>query len=152
MGTTLGYKSPILDLTVKEAKDKFCLVDFITIAIKREGVTQTIIPRGDTPYKLKDQVYFSVPSYSINKLHPIIGKEHVDIKNVMILGGSSIGKKTARNLCKADFKVKLIERQWAEKDRDILGFTTEYWTVEYPDGQELFRFFKTLNKEVSNES
>ena len=51
-----------------------------------------------------------------------------------------------------DAKVKLIERQWAEKDRDILGFTTEYWTVEYPDGQELFRFFKTLNKEVSNES
>ncbi|WP_299673829.1 Trk system potassium transporter TrkA [uncultured Tenacibaculum sp.] len=110
MGTTLGYKSPIVNLSVKEAKDKFNMVDFITIAIKREGIAQTIIPRGDTEYKMNDQVYFSVPNYSIEKLYPIIGKEHLDIKNVMILGGSSIGKKTARNLCKDNFKVKLVEK------------------------------------------
>ena len=110
MGTTLGYKSPIVNLSVKEAKDKFNMVDFITIAIKREGIAQTIIPRGDTEYKMNDQVYFSVPNYSIEKLYPIIGIEHLDIKNVMILGGSSIGKKTARNLCKDNFKVKLIEK------------------------------------------
>ncbi|CAM1341967.1 Trk system potassium transport protein TrkA [Tenacibaculum amylolyticum] len=111
MGTTLGYKSPILDLTVKEAKEKFNMVDFITIAIKREGMAQTIIPRGDTRYKMNDQVYFSVPNYSVEKLYPICGKEHIEIKNVMILGGSSIGKKTARNLCKENFKVKLIEKR-----------------------------------------
>ncbi|QXP72498.1 Trk system potassium transporter TrkA [Tenacibaculum sp. HL-MS23] len=111
MGTALGYKSKILDLTVREAKEKFSLVDFITIAIKREGIAQTIIPRGDTTYKMNDQVYFSVPNYSISKLYPIIGKEHVNIKNVMILGGSSIGRKTARSLCKDNFKVKLIERK-----------------------------------------
>ena len=99
MGTILTYKSPILDLTVKEAKDKFLNVDFITIAIKREGVAQTIIPRGDTVFKIKDQVYFSVTKDSINKLHTIIGSEQLNIKNVMILGGSSIGFKTARNLC-----------------------------------------------------
>lgn len=111
MGTTLGYKSPILDLTVKEAKEKFNMVDFITIAIKREGMAQTIIPRGDTRYKMNDQVYFSVPNYSVEKLYPICGKEHIEIKNVMILGGSSIGKKTARNLCIENFKVKLIEKR-----------------------------------------
>ncbi|CAA0144073.1 NAD-binding component of TrK potassium transporter [Tenacibaculum maritimum] len=110
MGTSLSYKSPIVNLTVKEAKDKFSNVDFITIAIKREGIAQTIIPRGDTEYKIKDQVYFSVPNYSIDKLSPIIGKKQIDIKNVMILGGSSIGKKTARNLCKENFKVKLFEK------------------------------------------
>ena len=113
MGTSLTYKSPIVDLTVKEAKEKFFNVDFITIAIKREGVSQTIIPRGDTTYQLNDQVYFSVPNYSIEKLYPIIGREQLNIKNVMILGGSSIGEKTARNLCEDNFKVKLVE-----KDRD----------------------------------
>jgi trk system potassium uptake protein TrkA len=118
MGTSLSYKSPILDLTVKEAKDKFPLVDFITIAIKREGVSQTIIPRGDTVYNIKDQVYFSVPKKSINKLYPIIGQEQLHIKNVMILGGSSIGFKTARNLCKENFNVKLIEKD-REKALDI---------------------------------
>ena len=110
VGTSLSYKSPIVDLTVKEAKEKFSNVDFITIALKRDGIAQTIIPRGDTCYKMNDQVYFSVPSYSIDKLYPIIGKEYTEIKNVMILGGSSIGEKTARNLCKDNFKVKLIER------------------------------------------
>ena len=110
MGTTLGYKSPILDLTVKEAKEKFSNVDFITIAIKREGIAQTIIPRGDTTYKVNDQVYFSVPNYSIEKLYPIIGKEHIHINNVMILGGGRVGEKTARNLCKDNFRVKLIEQ------------------------------------------
>ena len=111
MGTTLDYKSPLLNMTVKEARDTFSNVDFITIAIKRESVSQTIIPRGDTEYKLNDQVYFSVPHYSIDSLYPIVGKEHLNIKNVMILGGSSIGSKTARNLCNENFKVKLIEKQ-----------------------------------------
>ncbi|MFY0629992.1 MAG: Trk system potassium transporter TrkA [Flavobacteriaceae bacterium] len=110
MGTTLGYKSQLLDMTVKEAKETFTNVDFITIAIKREGISQTIIPRGDTTYKLNDQVYFSVPHYSLDSIYPIVGKEHLNIKNVMILGGSSIGSKTARNLCKENFKVKLIEK------------------------------------------
>jgi len=111
MGTTLGYKSPILDLTVKEAKEKFSNVDFITIAIKREGNAQTIIPRGDSVYKMNDQVYFSVPNYSVEELYPIVGKEHIDIKNVMILGGGSVGEKTARNLCEDNFNAKLIERK-----------------------------------------
>lgn len=135
MGTTLGYKSPIVNLTVKEAKEKFCTVDFITIAIKREGIAQTIIPRGDTEYKLNDQVYFSVPNYSIEKLYPIIGKEHITIKNVMILGGSSIGQKTARNLCKDNFKVKLVE-----KDRERASTIAEeqrHTLVINGDGRDL---------------
>ena len=117
MGTSLTYKSPLVDLTVKEAKEKFSTLDFITIAIKREGIAQTIIPRGDTTYHIKDQVYFSVPNYSMDKLNPIVGKEHINIKNVMILGGSSIGKKTSRNLCKENFKVKLIEK---DREKAIL--------------------------------
>lgn len=110
MGTSLSYKSPLLDLTVKEAKQKFTNIDFTTIAIKRDNITQTIIPRGDTTYQLNDQVYFSVPNYSMKDLYPIIGKKQFNIKNVIILGGSSIGEKTARNLCKDNFKVKLIEK------------------------------------------
>lgn len=135
IGTTLGYKSSILNLTVKEAKEKFSFVDFITIAIKRENIAQTLIPRGNTIYKLNDQVYFSVPSYSINKLYPIIGKEHINIKNVMILGGSRVGRKTAIKLCQNNFKVKLIEKnkdkalQLAEELRNTL--------VVYGDGRDL---------------
>ena len=109
MGTLLTHNSPIIDLTVKEASHSFPSIDFTTIAIKRQGVSQTIIPRGDTRYELEDQVYFCVPNYSMKDLYPILGKKQFNIKNVMILGGSSIGQKTARNLCKNNFKVKLIE-------------------------------------------
>ena len=118
MGTTLEYKSPILDLTVREAKEKFSMVDFITIAIKREGISQTIIPRGDTVYNINDQVYFSVPKRSIQQLNQITGHKQITIKNVMILGGSSIGFKTARNLCKENFNIKIIEED-KEKALDI---------------------------------
>lgn len=126
MGTTLNYKSPILDLTVQEAKNKFSNVDFIIIAIKREGIAQTIIPRGDTRFEINDQVYFSVPKRSIETLYEVVGKKHVQIKNVMILGGGSLGYKTARNLCKDNFRVTLIEKdkekshQLAEELRDTL--------------------------------
>ena len=91
MGTTLDYKSPLLNTTVKGSRDTFSSVDFIIIAIKREGVSQTIIPRGDTEFKLNDQVYFSVPHYSVDKLYPIVGKEHLKIKNVRTIGHTQIG-------------------------------------------------------------
>jgi len=110
MGTTLGYKSPLIDLSVTEARKKFSNIDFIAIAIKREGIAQTIIPRGDTVFKQNDQVYFSVPNYCLEDIYTLIGNPYLEIKKVMILGGSSIGAKTARNLCKEKFRVKLIEK------------------------------------------
>jgi trk system potassium uptake protein TrkA len=53
----------------------------------------------------------------------------------MILGGSSIGEKTARNLCKDNFKVKLIEkkRSKAEALAEALGNTL----VINGDGRDL---------------
>jgi trk system potassium uptake protein TrkA len=135
MGTTLSYKSPLVNLTVKQAKKKFANVDFITIAIKRENVSQTIIPRGDTTYQLDDQVYFSVPNYSMKDLYPIIGEKQFNIKNVIILGGSSIGEKTARNLCEDNFKVKLIEKN---KERaETLAETLTNTLVINGDGRDL---------------
>lgn len=159
MGITLGYKSPLLDMTVKEARETFTNVDFITIAIKRDGVSQTIIPRGDTEYRLNDQVYFSVPHYSTEDLYPIVGKEHLMIKNVMILGGSSIGSKTARNLCKENFKVKLIEIQreksqyLAERLSDTLlinGDGTDIELLEEENIREMDAFVAVTGNSETN--
>ncbi|QTE23991.1 Trk system potassium transporter TrkA [Polaribacter cellanae] len=135
MGTSLTYKSPLVDLSVKEAKQKFSNIDFITIAIKRENVAQTIIPRGDTKYQINDQVYFSVPNYSMKDLYPIIGKKQFNIKNVIILGGSSIGEKTARNLCKDNFNVKLIEKN--REKAEILAEDLSNALIINGDGTDL---------------
>jgi len=135
MGTPLTYKSQIINLTVKEAKQKFANTDYVTIAIKRPGESQTIIPRGDTRYQIDDQVYFCVPNYSLKALYPIIGKTQINIKNVMILGGSSIGKKTARNLCQSNFNVKLIEKN--KEKAALLAEELSHTLVINGDGRDL---------------
>ena len=72
VGSTLNQGSPILNLNVQQAKNKFSDIDFITIAVKRVDESQTVIPRGDTLFKLGDEVYFSCPKESIPKLHILI--------------------------------------------------------------------------------
>jgi trk system potassium uptake protein TrkA len=109
LGSTLEYNSPLINLTVQEAREKFSDVDFITIAIKPENSNETIIPRGKTKYHAYDQIYFSAPKESIKGLYKLMGKTPFGVKDVMILGGSKIGIKAARNLCQSNFKIKLIE-------------------------------------------
>ena len=72
LGSTLEYNSPLINLTVGEAREKFTDVDFITIAIKPENSSETIIPRGNTVYNANDQIYFSTPKESIKKLHKLM--------------------------------------------------------------------------------
>ncbi len=109
LGSVLEYNSPLIGLTVQEAREKFSNVDFITIAIKPENSDITIIPRGNTVYNINDQIYFSTPKESIESLYELMGKKKFGVKNVMILGGGKIGVKTARNLCGDSFNIKLIE-------------------------------------------
>ena len=59
LGSTLEYNSPLINLTVQEARERFSDVEFITIAIKPENSDETIIPRGNTVYNANDQIYFS---------------------------------------------------------------------------------------------
>ena len=109
LGSTLDYGSPLIGLTVKQAREKFNDIDFITIAIKPENSNKTIIPRGNTVYGSDDQIYFSTPKESIKQLYKLMGKTQFGVKNVMILGGGKIGVKAARNLCDSKFNIKLLE-------------------------------------------
>ncbi len=111
LGSTLEYNSPLINLTVKEARERFSDVEFITIAIKPEKSDKTIIPRGHTVYNANDQIYFSTPKSSITKLYKLMGKTQFGVKDVMILGAGKIGVKAARNLCDSNFNIKIIEMQ-----------------------------------------
>lgn len=114
LGSTLEYNSPLINLTVQQAREKFSNIDFITIAIKPENSDITIIPRGSSVYHANDQIYFSTPKESITKLYKLMGKTQFGVKDVMILGGGKIGVKAARSLCDNKFNIKLIE---IEKER-----------------------------------
>jgi len=110
LGGVLSNHSPLINKTVQESKIRFSDTDFITLAIKRENSDETIIPRGHTVFYADDQVYFAVKKDSINNVYKLLGKEKYSVNDVMILGGSSIGIKTANKLCKEQYNIKIIEQ------------------------------------------
>lgn len=108
-GVSLPKSAPFVGKTVKEAAQIFPELNFMPIALQRTGSQFTIIPRGDTVFMEEDQVYFITAKEGVTELYKLTGMVKRDIKNVMILGGSKVGYKTARDLCKNKFNVKLIE-------------------------------------------
>ena len=110
----LSRTASFVDKTVKEAAEVFPELHFIPIAIQRFGTQYTIIPRGDTQFKEGDKVVFITSKGGDEELFELSGKVKIDIKKVMILGGSQIGYKTAKDLCQGKFSVKLVEN-----DKDI---------------------------------
>ncbi|HSP11762.1 MAG TPA: Trk system potassium transporter TrkA [Salegentibacter sp.] len=110
IGLSLSRNAPFVGKTVKEAAGVFPELNFVPIAIQRLGTQYTLIPRGDTEFREGDQVNFITLKKGVENLYKLTGKVKQDIKNVMILGGSKIGKKTARDLCSHNFNVKLIEQ------------------------------------------
>ncbi len=110
VGLDLSRTMAFAGKTVKEAAEIFPEIHFVPIAIQRFGTQFTIIPRGDTQLKEGDHVVFITSEGGAEELCKITGKANTEIKNVMILGGSQIGYKTARDLANSGFNVKLIEK------------------------------------------
>jgi len=81
-------------------------IEFRAVAIARGG--QTIIPRGHDQFQLNDLVYVVTNKAGVKDVLKYSGKKKIDIKNVMILGGSRIGKRVAKAL-EGRFNIKLIE-------------------------------------------
>ncbi|MBS3739412.1 Trk system potassium transporter TrkA [Mesohalobacter halotolerans] len=110
IGLDLSENAPFVDLTVKEAADYYPGLHFMPVAIQRHGTQYTLIPRGDTKFYKKDRVYFVTDKSGVDELYKLSGTHKHQIKNVMILGGSNIGRSLAQKLCNQKFKVKLIEK------------------------------------------
>lgn len=110
LGLHLSRTAQFVGKTVKEAAEIFPEIHFVPIAIQRYGTQYTIIPRGDTKFKEGDHVMFITSKGGDEELCKLSGKTKTAIKNVMVLGGSKIGFKTARDLSSKKFNVKLIEK------------------------------------------
>jgi len=109
IGLTLSRTAAFVGKSVKEVGTQYPELKYVPIAIQRYGTQYTLIPRGDTLFKEGDQVYFITTKEGVEHIYRLTGKVREEIKNVMILGGSNIGHKTASDLCKSKFNVKLIE-------------------------------------------
>ncbi|MFO7828203.1 MAG: Trk system potassium transporter TrkA [Bacteroidales bacterium] len=102
----LDENAPVIDKTLIDVLKQNLEIEFRAVAITRNG--QTIIPRGHDYFQINDLVYVVTNKAGIRDVLKYSGKKKLDIKNVMILGGSRIGKRTAKSL-EARFNIKLIE-------------------------------------------
>ena len=116
LGLNLTKTAQIVGKTVKEAAQLMPNVHFVPIAIQRHGSLLTIIPRGDTMLVEGDHVVFITSKGGDEELCKLAGLYKTEIKNVMILGGGRIGRKTAKSLTKVPgrFNIKIVE---SSKDR-----------------------------------
>lgn len=102
----LDADAPIINHTLLTAGAMSKMLDFRAVAISRNS--QTIIPRGHDIFMAGDLLYVVTTKRGISLLLNFTGKKRVDINNIMILGGSRIGRLTAFEL-ENQFNVKLIE-------------------------------------------
>jgi trk system potassium uptake protein TrkA len=109
-GVSLPASTSLIGKTVREIGTIFPGFHFMPIALQRRGTQYTLIPRGDTVFMEEDQVYFITDRKGVEELYKLTGKKKQEIRNVMILGGSKVGTKAARDLCDQRFNVKIIEK------------------------------------------
>ncbi len=80
--------------------------NFIPVAILRNN--NTIIPDENTRYLINDHAYFTANKEGLTQVLNVFKKERVQIKNIMIIGGTQIGYHASRALSR-EYRVKLIE-------------------------------------------
>ena len=81
--------------------------NFRVVAIARGN--DTIIPRFDTRFKYHDLVFIISKRDGMDLLMKYIGKRNIEIRNLMILGGSPIGEMVACQMSRQMDTVKIIE-------------------------------------------
>lgn len=106
MGIRLDKNAPIVHKTLNEVANEYPNVDFRIVAIYRNF--RTIIPAGKDKFLPNDQVFVITKPEGIEMILKLAGKENINFNNIMILGGSKIGRGVAK-LLPESMKVKLIE-------------------------------------------
>lgn len=105
---------------------------FHIAAIKRNEYT--IIPRGNDELKENDIVYFTTTPESIQEIRKLTGKKEVNVRKVVIMGGSRIAIRTADYV--PDYiKIKVIESD-REKSYKLLE-TMQDVVVIHGDGRDM---------------
>lgn len=103
----LEENAPVINKTLNQIANEFPNLGFRAIAIHRNS--KTIIPRGNDYFMKNDLSYVLTKPDSIELLLKLGGKQKFDIKDIMIIGGGRIGRKTAISLEKK-LNIKLIEK------------------------------------------
>ncbi|HDS06624.1 MAG TPA: Trk system potassium transporter TrkA [Bacteroides sp.] len=102
----LDKDAPIIDRSLRELAPANNGFEYRAVAITRHG--RTLVPKGDDRFEVDDMVYVISSKTGLKELYKYSGKKQFEVRNIMILGGSRIGWKTADSLGNQHY-VKLIE-------------------------------------------
>lgn len=128
----LRENAPIVGMTLSEVSELHKENTYFAVAIVRNG--KTIIPRGNDRFLHNDLTYLITTKGGFEKLLNDAGKINHEVKSVMILGGSRIGTKVAKEL-EERCSVKIIE---IDKERsNYLADVLENALVINGDGRNL---------------
>jgi len=114
MGLKLDKNAPIISKTLTEVAHEHQNIDFRIVAIYRNF--RTIIPSGKDRFVANDQVFVITKPEGIELILKLAGKENIKFDNIMILGGSKIGRRVSELLQK-EMTIKLIE---SNEDKSFL--------------------------------
>jgi trk system potassium uptake protein len=106
IGLRLDKDAPVIRKSILEIAKETDTFDFRVVALHRNF--RTIIPKGNDRFLPNDQVFVIVKPESNSVVLKLAGKEEIKFDNIMILGGSKIGKRVAE-LLEDKMTVKLIE-------------------------------------------
>ena len=107
LGIKLWENAPVLNLTLIKMAERYGAQHFRVVAIKRAD--HTIIPRGNDSFRYGDLVFIVTKPFYVPNVFALCGKSQYEVKNVVIVGGSRIGIKTA-SLLEKNYNVKIIEK------------------------------------------
>lgn len=102
----LEENAPVLNKTLNDVAGMYPHLNFRAVAIHRNS--HTIIPTGEDMFMNNDLSYVITRPGGIDDLLKLGGKQKLDIRNVMIVGGGRVGRSTARKL-ENSLNIKLFE-------------------------------------------
>lgn len=113
IGLRLDKDAPVIRKTIVDIAKEFESFDFRIVALHRNF--RTIIPKGNDRFLPNDQVFIITRPEGNNVVMKLAGKEDIKFDNIMILGGSKIGRRVAE-LLEDKMTVKLIE---SDEDKSL---------------------------------
>ena len=140
VGIKVEHDSMVAGKTIEETAHLNEDRNFIPVSILRNN--ETIIPGKDTRFLINDHAYFCANPEGLDRILEIFKKDRLEIKHIMILGGSTVGYHAAKTLSKR-YRVKLVEPdkerciELAEQLPDTLIINADGRNVEVLEGENL---------------
>ena len=132
IGLRLDKDAPVIRRTIIEIAKEFESFDFRIVALHRNF--RTMIPKGNDRFLPNDQVFVISKPEGNSVVMKLAGKEDIKFDNIMVLGGSKIGRRVAE-LLEDKMTVKLIESD-EEKSLQLADSLTSTLVIK-GDGRDI---------------